>query len=172
MFRKLHLRNYQVGGDEGYGHQLMDRMAEQGFYLKRINNGSPSNKPNLFYNLGAEWWSTVGELIEHRHLILPKDDEKLVMQLTSRQKLYDSKGREKLESKADMKARGLESPDRADALIGAVMISKPMMGAVTSQALAGIALGGGEALYRSEPLFHEEQGDVEDVEGVARYPFI
>jgi hypothetical protein len=46
--------------------------------------------------------------------------EKLISQLTSRQKLYDSKGRERLESKADLKARGGESPDRADALIGAV----------------------------------------------------
>jgi phage terminase large subunit len=44
-------------------------------------------------------------------------DEKLIAQLPSRRKLYDSKGREKLESKADLKARGVESPDRADALI-------------------------------------------------------
>ena len=44
-------------------------------------------------------------------------DEKLVAQLTSRRKLYDSKGREKLESKAEMRARGLQSPDRADALL-------------------------------------------------------
>ena len=40
LFRKLGLSSYQVGGDEGYGHQLMDRMAEEGYYLKRINNGS------------------------------------------------------------------------------------------------------------------------------------
>jgi hypothetical protein len=42
--------------------------------------------------------------------------------LTSRRKLYDSKGREKLESKADLRARGVESPDRADALIGAIVL--------------------------------------------------
>jgi hypothetical protein len=61
-------------------------------------------------------------LIEHRRIIIP-NDEKLIAQLTSRQKLYDSKGREKLESKADMKSRGVaDSPDRADALIGALML--------------------------------------------------
>jgi hypothetical protein len=49
-------------------------------------------------------------------------DEKLIAQLTSRRKLYDSKGREKLESKADLRARGVESPDRADALIGAIVL--------------------------------------------------
>ena len=45
-----------------------------------------------------------------------------IAQLTSRRKLYDSKGREKLESKADLAARGVESPDRADALIGSIMM--------------------------------------------------
>ena len=38
------------------------------------------------------------------------NDEKLIAQLTLRRKLYDSKGREKLESKADMaSARSRES---------------------------------------------------------------
>jgi hypothetical protein len=69
----------------------------------------------------AEWWSTVGQLIERRQIIIP-NDEKLIAQLTSRRKLYDSRGRERLESKADLKSRGVESPDRADALIGAVMM--------------------------------------------------
>jgi hypothetical protein len=69
----------------------------------------------------AEWWSIVGQLIERRQIIIP-NDEKLIAQLTSRRKLYDSKGRERLESKADLAARGVESPDRADALIGAIML--------------------------------------------------
>jgi hypothetical protein len=55
--------------------------------------------------------------VEHRKIVL-QNNEKLIAQLSSRRKLYDSKGRERLESKADMRARGLESPDRADALIG------------------------------------------------------
>ena len=47
-----------------------------------------------------------------------------VAQLTSRRKQYDSKGREKLESKADLRARGVESPDRADAIIGAIILAQ------------------------------------------------
>jgi hypothetical protein len=35
-FRRLGLKGYDIGGDEGYGHQLMDRMQEEGFYLQRI----------------------------------------------------------------------------------------------------------------------------------------
>jgi hypothetical protein len=41
-FRRLGSQGSQVGGDESYGHQLMDRMVEEGFYLQRINNGSPA----------------------------------------------------------------------------------------------------------------------------------
>ena len=41
-FRRLSLSNYQVGGDEGYGHQLMDRMQEEGFYLQRFQQRQPS----------------------------------------------------------------------------------------------------------------------------------
>jgi hypothetical protein len=76
-----------------------------------------------YTNLAAEWWSTVGQLIEGMAVIIP-NDEKLVAQLTSRRKQYDSKGREKLESKADLRARGVESPDRADALIGAIILGQ------------------------------------------------
>jgi len=101
----------------------MDRMAEEGFYLRRFNNGSPPKRSEIFANLSAEWWSTVDQLIERRAVILP-NDEKLVAHLTSRRKLYDSKGRERLESKADLRARGVESPDRADALIGAIILAQ------------------------------------------------
>ena len=175
LFRKLGLSSHQVGGDEGYGHALMDRMGEQGFFLKRINNGSPASKPNLYANLSAEWWSTVAELIEHRRVVIPCD-EKLVAQLTSRQKLYDSKGRERLESKADMRARGLESPDRADALIGSIMLAFGMKGgAVTERDLAGIRFGGGQQLFSGEAVRFSEEAPssdgVWDVSRIARYPF-
>jgi hypothetical protein len=97
-------------------------MMEERFYLQRFNNGSPAKRSDIYANLAAEWWSTVGQMVERRQIIIP-NDEKLIGQLTSRRKLYDSKGHEKLESKADLKARGVESPDRADALIGAIVLS-------------------------------------------------
>ncbi len=157
---QLGLSGYQIGGDEGYGHQLMDRMAEEGYYLKRVNNGSPASKPNLYANLSAEWWSVVGELIEHRKIVLLDADEKLVAQLTSRRKLYDSKGRERLESKADMRAIGVESPDRADALVGAVMLNRPgQSGVITARELAGITFGGVRRLFGSEAVSFDGEDD-------------
>ncbi len=99
----------------------MDRLQEEGFFLQRISNGSPTKRADIHFNISAEWWSIVGQLIERRQIFIP-NDEKLIAQLTSRRKLYDSKSRERLESKADLAARGVESPDRADALIGAIML--------------------------------------------------
>lgn len=161
-FRRLGLRGYQIGGDEGYGHQLMDRMAEEGFYLKRVNNGSSAKRADIFVNLSAEWWSTVGQLIERRAVIIP-NDEKLIAQLTSRRKLYDSKGREKLESKDDLANRGTESPDRADALIGAIILSglAPGMisGAITMEQLKGIKFGPGRSLFPMTPLSFGDNPD-------------
>jgi phage terminase large subunit len=174
-FRKLGLSGYQIGGDEGYGHQLMDRMTEEGYVLRRVNNGAAASKSNLYVNLAAEWWSVVGEKIERREIVLPSD-EKLVAQLTSRRKLYDSKGRERLESKVDMRARGLESPDLADAVIGAVMLNEPMGGAVTEKDLAGIRFGSptGGQLFDNEPIDwggESREFAGQDVSTVRRYPF-
>jgi len=44
------------------------------------------------------------------------DDDSMAAQLTSVQYSYDSKRRIKLETKEQMKSRGLKSPDDADAL--------------------------------------------------------
>jgi hypothetical protein len=110
-------------------------------------------------NLGAEWWSVVGELVEHRKIVFGAN-EKLVAQLTSRRKLYDSKGREKLESKAEMRARGLQSPDKADALIGAVMLGAPFgSGAIGARELSGMCFGragGSRALFSAQQVSFEE----------------
>ena len=53
----------------------MDRMDEEHFHLKRISNGSVAQKPNLYVNLAAEWWSVVGQLIEQRKRIIPNDEK-------------------------------------------------------------------------------------------------
>jgi hypothetical protein len=72
--------------------------------------------------------------------------------------------RERLESKADMRARGLESPDRADALIGAIMLGIGARGAraVTARELAGITFGGGLRLFDSEPVRFGEEEDYDN----------
>jgi hypothetical protein len=161
-FRRLHLQGHQIGGDEGYGHQLMDRMAEEGFYLIRINNGSSAKRDDVYFNLSAEWWSIVGQLIEHRVILIP-NDEKLIAQLTSRRKLYDSKGREKLESKSDLASHGVESPDRADSLIGCIMMgigSDPyaLTPGIKAKMLEGLD-DASRIMERNRPMFYTNYVD-------------
>jgi len=89
-----------------------------------VNNGSAADKPEAYANKGAEIWFEARVKIEKGEIILPNDPE-LVAQLTSRRGWPDSKGRLQLESKADMRSRGLSSPDRADAVLGAMMHARP-----------------------------------------------
>lgn len=60
-------------------------------------------------------WGTVRELMQDRQLKIPNCN-RLVGQLTVRKYYLTSRGKLKLESKKMMKARGIDSPDRADAL--------------------------------------------------------
>jgi hypothetical protein len=125
LFKKCR-NGVRLGGDQGFGGAMMDRLAEKGYFLARVRNGDPATNKKDFFNLAAEQWSTVGKLIENRQIIIkdakPDRLERLIKQLTSRRKIYDSDGRERLEPKDEMRSRGLRSPDLADALVGAVMM--------------------------------------------------
>ena len=83
-------------------------------------------------------------------------DGELLKQLSSRRLQYDSKARIQLEPKETMRARGLSSPDRADAVIGAAVISLPgFTGSITMETLAGMQFGrpyGDRALFDSEAV--------------------
>jgi hypothetical protein len=85
-------------------------------------------------------------------------DGELLKQLSSRRLQYDSKARIQLESKESMRGRGLSSPDRADAVIGAAVMSVPGYGGgITAADLPWITFGrptcGG--LFDSEPVNFE-----------------
>ena len=67
---------------------------------------------------GAEAWFNFGRQVTNGELNLIRD-ETLIAQLTSRKTSCDSRGRIKLESKDELRARGLKSPDRADGVVGA-----------------------------------------------------
>jgi hypothetical protein len=93
-----------------------------------INNGSTPNGDDgeHYENRGTETWATVRTLLQEcfsKHLQgqkpdieLPNDD-RLITQLTQRKYRMTSKGKIALERKEDMKKRGLDSPDRADAVV-------------------------------------------------------
>jgi hypothetical protein len=138
----------------GIGAPMCDQLASDfGIFVRRINNNSPAYKPLEFANLDAERWFSFRRALEKHLLILPGDGE-LMKQLSSRRLQYDSKARIQLEPKDSLRARGLPSPDRADAIIGAAApLVSFQSGAINSQTLAGMKFG---PLAGSRTLFVDD----------------
>lgn len=67
-----------------------------------------------YNNLTTHMWATLKDLLENKDLEIEDDDETFA-QLSSRKYRMASNGKLELERKEDMKKRGLDSPDRADA---------------------------------------------------------
>jgi len=122
-FKELGLTSPQISGDEGGGGRLiMDELDRRGWRLQRWNNGAPSRDVDHFQDCKSECWYNFSELVDMGNLILP-DDNDLRSQLINRKRIAGSKGRLAIETKTDMKERGVPSPDRADAVIGCAMPS-------------------------------------------------
>jgi phage terminase large subunit len=116
--RRRGLKPEECYGDEsGLGKPMCDALEEAGWRINRVNFGGSPVDGEEFQDRGTEMWNTTGRLIERCELALPKDDDRLVAQLTCRVQKVNSRGRLKLESKEDMRKRGVESPDRADGLV-------------------------------------------------------
>lgn len=108
--------------DSGLGHPINDALAQAGFPVRRLINGATAQDTEHYMNMGAELWFTAVRRIERKEVIL-LDDETLLEQLTGRKKIYSPQGKMGLEKKTDMRARGLSSPDRADAALAAIALA-------------------------------------------------
>jgi phage terminase large subunit len=120
LFEKHGLVPGQIYGDgSGLGKPICDRLREIGWRINPVNNGAKPQEERYYANLGAEIWAKGARLIERREVILPNDDS-LIAQLTTRKANLNSRGQIQLETKEQMKRRGCPSPDRADAVLGAL----------------------------------------------------
>ena len=99
----------------GVGGGVVDRLQELGLPAIGINTAEAPSMGTTYMNLRAELWFKVKAWLETREVRLPKDD-KLLAELVSPRYQFTSAGKMKIESKDDMKKRGLPSPDKADAL--------------------------------------------------------
>jgi len=97
----------------GLGAGIVDRLKEQRYKIKGVNFGNKSASPIMYGNKRAEMWGKMKDWL--RTASIPKD-RFLKTDLISPMIKPDSKGTIFLESKKDMKARGLASPDAADAI--------------------------------------------------------
>jgi phage terminase large subunit len=107
----------QVYIDEvGVGAGVVDRLREQGYQVRGINVARTARQSNLFANLRAEGYWRLRDLFTAGQISIPSDNQ-LMGELVALRYSYDSQGRILMESKEDIRQRGLPSPDRADALM-------------------------------------------------------
>lgn len=102
----------------GLGSGVYDRLVELGHgdIVVAVNFGSSALNPNLYLNKRAEmWWEMRNWLAGDMPVMIPDSDE-LHGDLCAPQYKYDSQSRRKLETKDEMRKRGIRSPDIADAL--------------------------------------------------------
>lgn len=76
-----------------------------------------------YNNLTTHMWAELRELLENKEIEI-EDDSETFAQLSSRKYKMASNGKLELERKEDMKKRGLDSPDRADAAALSVYLGK------------------------------------------------
>lgn len=133
----------QVFGDaDGIGNVIIKDFIEEGFRVNEFHGGFPARDPLNYANLISECWIEACRDIEQGRVHLgprEKFDPGLFEQLTTRRLEWDSKGRLRIESKDDMRARGIKSPDRADAYVGAIMCGSRMTGAMSSRDVMPVA---------------------------------
>ena len=97
----------------GLGAGIVDRLKEQRYKIKGVNFGNKSSHPVMYGNKRAEMWGKMREWLKSAAI---PNDRFLKTDLISPMMKPDSRGTIFLESKKDMKSRGLASPDAADAI--------------------------------------------------------
>lgn len=100
----------------GVGGGVFDRLKELGKRVVSMGAGEGANDSERFLNARAEWFWGLREAFEQKLVDIDEHDDDLLGQLANLKYKVDSKGRIQIESKAEMKKRGMPSPDRADTM--------------------------------------------------------
>ena len=120
-FAKRGMRAEDICGDtDGIGLKFCDDLRTSGWDIRRFHGGAKANRSEYYKNRISEAWHETSRLVRDREIILPtladgRPDDLLVAQLTGRRDKW-SESRRWLESKDEMRLRGMPSPDRGDAV--------------------------------------------------------
>lgn len=99
----------------GLGGGVADRLRELKYNVVDVNVSESNALNQQAYRLRDELWLSVRDWLETRAVRLPKDDD-LRAELIAPTYSFTSNGKIKVESKTELKRRGMRSPDIADAL--------------------------------------------------------
>lgn len=101
----------------GVGAGVVDRLREQGCpEVTGVNVASRASRPEHFANLRAELYDGLRERFQQGRVRIPADAE-LIGELAGIRYSFTSSGQVRIEDKEEARARGLRSPDKADALM-------------------------------------------------------
>jgi phage terminase large subunit len=100
----------------GLGAGVVDRLRELGLPARGINVSESPAMGATYRNLRAELWYKAKAWLEKRDCKLPKDED-LIAELATVRYKFMSTGKIQIESKDDIRKRGLASPDKADAFV-------------------------------------------------------
>jgi hypothetical protein len=98
----------------GIGAGVVDRLKQENLPVVDVQSGAQARDTRLYANLRAEMWANMRDWLKGE-IDLP-DCRGLLDGLMQPEYGFNSRMQIQLESKDDMKARGLSSPDEADAL--------------------------------------------------------
>lgn len=99
----------------GLGAGVVDRLNEMGLPVFGINVGEAAAlDPHRYMRRRDELWFRAKEWFDARDCCIPRD-QGLIGELTVPKYKIESSGKIKVESKDDMKKRGVKSPNKADA---------------------------------------------------------
>jgi hypothetical protein len=101
----------------GVGSGVVDELLEAGHDVVDMQSGAAAADSEHFANARAEWWWGLRQRFEAGDIDLAADDDELAAQLGTIKYKYTARGQVLIESKDDMRKRGLPSPDRADAVM-------------------------------------------------------
>lgn len=119
-------RNVLVNIDGGgVGGGVVDRLRALGFDVNEVQFGSRADDPRKYANKRCEMYGVLRDALPG--LALPQDED-LAEQLTSVEYGFTPSDQIALERKTSMKARGLASPDLADALALTYAYPVPVIG--------------------------------------------
>ena len=100
----------------GIGAGVVDRLRELGHPVHGVNVARKPRNARKFLNLRAEGYWRLRDRFASGYISIP-DDRQLIAELSSLRYFYAEGDRLKIESKDDIRKRGLPSPDKADALM-------------------------------------------------------
>lgn len=119
----------------GLGAGIVDRLMELNIPVIGVNNGETARDHEVYENRGAEMWWLMQQWFDDTPCRIPNDPA-LISDILARQPGDNtSRGLKQLESKREMKKRGLRSPDGGDAL--ALTFAEPVSYRAGSSTYAG-----------------------------------